>query len=154
MPPNRGPISGLIRDGKIVRAMVKLGRSRFSRYIGYLNQLSIIRFDESNDISISWIKKKKEKQEELKNSFDRSVFCGFAEWIFIYELIDIREKEIASRIPASKNPIVIFRIGLYRSFERSIFSRRGWVYFGIKQFSRILFVQVEEKGKQRVECRW
>lgn len=111
MPPNRGPISGLIRDGKIVGAMVKLGRPRFSRYIGYLNQLSIIRFDESNDISISWIKKKKEKQEELKNSFDRSVFCGFAEWIFIYELIDIREKEIALRIPASKNPIVIFRIG-------------------------------------------
>lgn len=32
-----------------------------------------------------------------------------------------------------------------------------WVYFGIKQFSRILFVQVERQRKRAnngVECRW
>lgn len=60
-------------------------------------------------------------------------------YMYIYIRINNKRKE---------NSIVIFQIGLHRScLIRAIFSTE-WVYFGIKQFSRILFVEVERgRGK-------
>lgn len=82
------------------------------------------------------LKKKKVKEKRKILSIERvNAAHSFTEWI-LYVGIGNKRKE---------NSIVIFQIGLHRScLVRAIFSTE-WVYFGIKQFSRILFVQVERK---------
>lgn len=85
------------------------------------------------------LKKKKVKEKRKILSIERvNAAHSLTEWI-LYVGIGNKRKE---------NSIVIFQIGLHRScLVRAIFSTE-WVYFGIKQFSRILFVQVERQRKR------
>lgn len=127
-------------------AMIKLGGQLSSTVaLGIELAIESFRLNDIKGIILYIVSEEKKKEEEDKNSFDRNnqwrVFhrYGWMDIICIYIRINNKRKE---------NSIVIFQIGLHRScLVRAIFSTE-WVYFGIKQFSRILFVEVERgRGK-------